>query len=152
MTENNATSLIKQIKQLKIFDEDNHPIKYNTSKFIRDIKITLTFNDSYIKTATKRWLLERILKSFEKQFYKFTMLYKLAVDKYQANINIFQTPLAYSAIMFWYVCRNIKPYILDIDAKCQIQPSQRGFNPEEYIMTQIKNSPYRNPKIKITGE
>ncbi|MBQ9270650.1 MAG: hypothetical protein IJ218_00065 [Alphaproteobacteria bacterium] len=152
MTENDATALIKQIKQLKIFDETNHSIRYNTSKAIRDVKITINFNDSYAKTSTKRWLLERILKSFEKQFYKFTMLYKLAVDKYQANINIFQTPLAYSAIMFWYIRRNIKPYISDIDFRCQIQPPQRGFHPEEYMMTQIKNSPYRNPKNKISGE
>lgn len=152
MTEQEATSLIKQIKQLKIFDEDNHPIKYNTSKAIRDVKITINFNDAYVKTATKRWLLERILKKFKEQFHKFTMLYRLAVDKYQANINIYQTPLAYSAIMFWYVCRNIKPYIPEIDFRCQIQPPHRGFNPEEYIMTQIKNSPYRNPKIKISGE
>ena len=53
MTENDATALIKQIKQLKIFDEDNHSIKYNTSKSIRDIKITLPFNDAFVKTATK---------------------------------------------------------------------------------------------------
>ena len=152
MTEQDATALIKQIKQLKIFDENNQPIKYNTSKAIRDVKITINLNDFYAKTSTKKWLLERILKSFEKQFYKLTMLYKLAMDKYQANINIYQTPVAYSAIMFWYVIRNIKPYITDIEAKCQIQPPHRGFNPEEYIMAQIKNSPYRNPKIKITGE
>ena len=152
MTEKEATALIKQIKQLKIYDEYNHPIKYTISKAIRDVKITINFNDSYIQTATKKWLLERILKSFEKQFYKFTMLYKLAVDKYQANITIYQTPFAYSTIMFWYVCRNIKPYIPEIDFRCQIQPPHRGFNPKEYMMTQIKNSPYRNPKIKITGE
>ena len=54
MTEKEATALIKQIKQLKIFDEDNHPIKYNTSKAIRDVKITINFNDAYVKTATKR--------------------------------------------------------------------------------------------------
>ena len=152
MTEQEVDNLINQIKRLKIFDEENQPIKYNTSKAIRDVKITINFNDAYVKTATKRWLLERILKKFKEQFHKFTMLYRLAVDKYQANINIYQTPLVYSAIMFWYVCRNIKPYILDIDAKCQIQPPHRGFNPEEYIMTQIKKSPYRNPKIEISGE